>query len=83
MDPFGSMNNMATQARSFFSNPFQFMMEKRMNVPPGVGNNPNDILQYLLNSGQVTQDQFNKASKAAKSLQSNPQVMKIFEGARR
>lgn len=79
MDPFGSLTGMANMARSFFSNPMQFMLEKRMNVPPGVGNNPNDILQYLLNSGQLTQDQLNQASRAARSLQSNPQAMQVFE----
>lgn len=37
------------------------ILSKRFNIPEEVGNNPNDILQHLLNSGQVSQTQVNQA----------------------
>lgn len=43
-------------------NPMQ-MLSQKYNIPQNVGNNPNDIIQYLLNSGQVSQDQVNNAVK--------------------
>jgi hypothetical protein len=43
-------------------NPMQ-MLAQKYNIPQNVGNNPNDIIQYLLNSGQVSQDQVNNAVK--------------------
>ena len=33
------------------------MLSKRFNIPTEIGNNPNDILQHLINSGQVSQTQ--------------------------
>lgn len=36
------------------------MLNSRFNIPPGM-NDPNAILQHLLNTGQVSQEQLNKA----------------------
>ena len=78
MDPFGSLGNMMGQAQSFFSNPMQFMLGRRMNLPQNIGNDPNQIIQYLMNSGKLSQEQYNQAAKASKGLQQNPQVMQML-----
>lgn len=36
------------------------MLAQRFNIPQGI-QNPQDIIQHLLNSGQVTQAQLNQA----------------------
>ena len=36
------------------------VLSQRFNLPQGM-NNPNEIIQYLLNTGQVSQEQVNRA----------------------
>ena len=43
------------------SNPVQFLLQRRLNVPQNMANDPNAILQHLLKTGQVTQEQVNNA----------------------
>ena len=52
------MNTMAIMQSlaQFKANPLE-MLSKRFNIPTEIGNNPNDILQHLINSGQVSQTQ--------------------------
>lgn len=48
------------------ANPVQFLMQRRMNLPQGVSaNDPQAILNYLVQSGQVSQQQINSAYQAA------------------
>lgn len=42
-------------------NPIQFLAKSRLNLPPNIGNDPNAILQHLVSSGQVSQQQINNA----------------------
>lgn len=42
------------------SNPVQFLASRRLNIPPDISNNPQAIVQHLLNSGQMSQDTYNK-----------------------
>ena len=49
------------------------MLASRFNLPQGMSN-PNDIIQHLLNTGQVTQDQVNRAM----SMRNNPIFRNLF-----
>ena len=40
------------------TNPYQMLAQRGLNIPQNL-NNPNDILQYLLNTNQITQQQVN------------------------
>lgn len=51
------MSNMIMQIKQ---NPTQFIMQKGFNVPQGI-NDPNSIIQHLMNTGQVSQAQYNRA----------------------
>lgn len=53
---------------NFMSNPFQFLLSKRINVPPEYQNDPKAAVQYLLNSGQMTQDQLNQLRNRAAQM---------------
>ena len=58
-------------------NPMQFLLARRFNIPNTVNmNDSNEIIQYLINSGQVSQDQVNQANMNAK----NNQQLKQFLG---
>ena len=52
------------------SNPVQFLKQAGLNVPDNL-NSPNDIIQHLMSSGQVSQDQYNKAREMAKIFSGN------------
>ena len=56
-------NNLLNMAMQFRQNPMGMLMQ-RYNIPQNL-NNPNDILQHLLNSGQVSQAQVTAAMQRA------------------
>ena len=49
-------------------NPMQFLMQRKFNVPQNIQNDPNAIIQHLMNTGQVSQQQYNRASSMAKQF---------------
>lgn len=55
------MNNMnfMQMLQQLRQNPMQ-MLSQRFNVPQNI-QNPQDIIQHLLNTGQISQDQVNQA----------------------
>jgi len=40
-------------------NPLQVLAQMGMKLPDNVGNDPNAIIQHLMNTGQVSQAQYN------------------------
>lgn len=56
------MNNQMMQMISQLrSNPVQFLAQRKINIPQELSKNPNDIISHLLKTGQVSQDQVNRA----------------------
>ena len=51
---------MGNPFQQFMQNPIQSLMNAKFNIPQGM-NNPNDILNYLLSTRQISQDQVNQA----------------------
>ena len=62
------MNNMFAQYQAFRQNPMQALIRKGMNIPQNIGNDPNAIVQHLLNTGQITQAQYNQAAQLARQF---------------
>lgn len=55
-------------------NPMQLLAQK-YNIPDNIDtSNPNNIIQYLLNTGQITQAQVNNAM----SMRDNPMFKQLF-----
>lgn len=52
--------NFMQMFQQFRSNPMQMLMQSRMNIPNGM-NDPNQILNHLLKTGQISQEQINSA----------------------
>jgi len=57
----------------FRQNPMA-MLSQRFNIPANM-NDPNEIIQYLLNTGQVSQEQVNNAMQ----MRNNPMIQQIFK----
>lgn len=49
------------------------LLQSRYQIPQGM-NDPNEIIQHLLNSGQVSQAQVNQAM----NMRSNPMVQQLM-----
>lgn len=62
------MNNLAQMLNQVKSNPMQFLMQNKLNVPQNIANDPNAIIQHLMNSGKISQEQYNNAVNMAKKL---------------
>lgn len=58
-------NNMMGMLQQLKANPIQFLMQRRMNIPQGMANDPQAILNHLLQTGQVSQQQINAAYQMA------------------
>ena len=59
-------NQILGMLQQFKSNPMQMLMQKRMNLPQNVPmNDPNAILNHLLQTGQISQQQINNAYQMA------------------
>ena len=54
-------------------NPMQILRQAGLNIPNGI-NSPQDIIQHLLNSGQITQEQVNQAQQ----MQRSPMFANLF-----
>lgn len=51
--------NLFSEYQSLRSNPMEYFMRKRLNIPQEISNNPQAIVQHLMNTGQMSQQQFN------------------------
>ena len=70
-----NINQMAQMYQQLRSNPAQ-LLASRFNLPQGINmNNPNDIIQHLLNTGQVTQQQVNNVM----GMQNNPMIQQLMQ----
>lgn len=65
----------------FMQNPAAFFQQRGMRIPPqNAMNSPADMIQYMMNSGGISQQQYNNAAAQAKQLQNNPQFMQMIQG---
>lgn len=66
-------NNFLTMLSQFKQNPIA-ALSQRFNIPQNM-NDPNQILQHLLNTNQVSQDQVNRVMQ----MQNNPQIQQLLK----
>lgn len=62
------IQQMGGMFNQFRQNPMQWLMQRRVNIPQEYQNNPQQAVQYLLNNGQMSQDQFNKLSQMTQQM---------------
>lgn len=68
-----NMNDIMNLYNQMKRNPIQ-LLSRRFNIPSDVSS-PNDIIQHLLNTGQVTQSQVNQAM----SMRNNPMIQQLMK----
>lgn len=67
-------NNILNLLPQLKQNPMQFLAQYGLNIPQNI-NNPQDIIQHLLNTGQVSQNQVNQIQQ----LRNNPSFQGFFK----
>lgn len=58
-------NPMLGMLQQLKSNPLQFLIQRRFNVPANIAGDPSAILNHLMQTGQVNQAQVNNAYQMA------------------
>lgn len=66
-NPMFNMMNVLSMLPQLKANPLGMLRQYGFNVPNNI-NNPNDIIQHLMNSGQVSQEQYNQARQMAQTF---------------
>ena len=68
------MNNILSMYQQFRANPMQ-MLSARFNIPQGINvNDPNAIIQHLLNTNQISQQQLNSMM----NMRNNPMIQQLM-----
>lgn len=67
-------NNILGLLNGLMSNPMQVLTQRGFNLPQNI-TDPQGIVQHLLNSGQITQDQVNQAMQ----MRDNPMFKGLFK----
>lgn len=68
------MNNFMTMYNKFRQNPMS-MLSQKYNLPKDL-NDPGSIIQYLLNTNQITQSQLNNVNNAVRN---NPMFKNLMQ----
>jgi len=61
-------NNIFNEFSRFQKNPMQYLVDRKINIPKECLNDPREAVQYLLNSGQMSQESLNQLMQKANSL---------------
>lgn len=70
--------------QQFMQNPAQMFQQRGLPAPPQTAmQSPQGLIQYMLSSGAVTQEQYNQIQAQARQLQQNPSFMQMLQGMRR
>ena len=72
---FDNAQNMIQLLQQLKQDPVATLAQRKYNIPQGM-TDPNDILQHLLNTNQVSQQQVNQIM----GMRNNPVVQKLFGG---
>ena len=70
-----NINQLMSMYQQLRTNPMQ-LLAKRFNLPQGMNMyNPNDIIQHLLNTGQISQQQVNSVM----GMRNNPMIQQLMQ----
>jgi len=65
-NPMMGMGNIMSMLPQLKANPIQFLMQRKFNLPQGIAaNDPQAILNHLIQTGQVSQSAVNSAYQMA------------------
>lgn len=64
----GMTMDIMNQFNLFMKNPMAFLMQKRINIPPEYSSDPRGAVQYLMNTGQMSQETFEQIRNGASQM---------------
>lgn len=76
------MNNpmaLMNMFQQFRQNPMQFLVQRGLNIPQQYLDNPNEAIQYLMNSGRLSQSQYNQAAQQTRAVQESPAFRQLMK----
>ena len=62
------MPSLQEQLHQLKSDPFQFLVNRRLSIPQDIQNDPQAIIQHLLNTGQMSQQRYQQLQEYIKTL---------------
>ncbi len=71
-NPFNTFQGFIGQFQQFMENPMGFMVQNKLNIPQQYMKNSDSAIQYLLNSGKVDQNTYNRLNQIAGQIQNTP-----------
>lgn len=77
-DPWGSFQNFMNGFRQMAANPAQYVMSN-YGISQDIANDPNAIIQKMMQEGKISQQQYNSARQAASQIQNNPMFRQFFK----
>ena len=60
--------SLMSKLKQLINNPAQTIMQSKMSIPQQYQNDPHSAVEYLIQSGQISQDDLNKAIQTAQNL---------------
>ena len=73
-----NFNSFMNAFSGFRKNPMQEFIQNGINVPQNLQNDPRGIIQNLMDSGRMSQQQYNQLQHMAAQIQNNPQFLNYF-----
>ena len=70
--------NLMNGFKGFMQNPSQAMLQSKFGIPKELMNDPDGAIQYLMDSGKLTQTQYNQAKQMADQMRNNPMFQQMF-----
>ena len=74
----GNIQNFVNDFNQLMSNPVQFAM-KHFGVSENIAKDPDAIIQQMMQSGKISQGQYNAARRAAMQIQNNPLFQQLVK----
>lgn len=75
------MNPMMQAFLQFIQNPAAFFQQRGMQMPPQSAlQSPQSMIQYIMSTGGVSQEDFNRVAARSRELQQHPQFMHMMQG---
>ena len=63
-------NNFTQALGALKQNPLQFLARSGVKLPENISNDPNEIIQHLMNTGQVSQERYNAVMQTVGKMRS-------------
>ena len=78
-NPFSTFQGFAGQFKQFINNPTQYFVQSKLNIPQQYMNNPSHAIEYLMNTGKINQQMYNKLNNIAGQIQNTPMFKQFIQ----